>query len=353
MVEAAVWYVERGLAIYPAKGKKRVTGYKSDSAIKDPKEARRYFERKDCTANIGIVCGPSELVVIDCDERNGGRATFDELCRDIGCGWFRESPVVLTPSGGFHLYFRATGAFIPGGSNALGPGLDVLSGKCGVIAPPSTRLDGRYRWVLGFPEPFKPPPLPSILLERLAPQSPDREPKDKLTGTTLSHRAPLGRTPSHIPRGRRNVTLTSLAGKLIRNIGSISEAELFGQIQVYNENRCEPPLREEEVRTIARSVMSYGGRSVDPMRWLETVGARLTAPAEFRTAQAYAEIAAKCGRSEITPSALYVCRGWGVRRTAYFRAKKSMKQKGCIRLKSRGRQAPLIELVGEILREPR
>lgn len=203
-----------------------------------------------------------------------------------------------------------------------------------------------YRWVSGFPEPFNPPPLPLILLERMALKNPDRNPKDKLTA-----KAPPVETHSCILEGRLKVTLTSLTGLLVRSFGPVSEKELLDYLRVWNETRCQPPLREDEVRAIAHSVMSYGGRSVDPMRWLEVVETKSTAPAEFRTARAYAEIAAKCGRSEITPAALYVCTGWRLRRTSYFRARTSMQRKGCIRVTSRGRKAPRIELASEIVND--
>ena len=339
MADAAVWYVEHGLAIYPARGKTRIKGFTSDSAIHDARRARKCFEVEHPDANIGIVPGHSDLAILDCDERNGGRKTWDKLCDEIGCEWFRGCPVVLTPSDGFHLYFRANGACVPGGSNALGPGLDVLIGNSGVIVPPSTRSDGEYRWVWEFSDPFNPPPFPSILLERTAAKDPDRKPKPKL---------PL-KMPSVIPEGQRNDCLASVAGKLLRSMGPLSEEELFGHLRVVNEMRCRPPLPDSEVRTVAHSIISYGGPSVDPWRWLEAAQSRLTTPGELRTAIALAALAARCGRSKVTPAALYVCRGWGIPRTTYFQSRKGIEQKGCIHITDQRPDAPLIELAAEIV----
>lgn len=336
--DAAVWYVEHGLAIYPARGKRRIKGYNSDCAIRHAKDARKCFEREHPNANIGIVCGPSRLVVVDCDVRNGGWDSMDVLCLQIGYDWFRDCLWVLTP-GGFHMYFRTSEQRIPKSGTILGPGLDLLSGDSGVIAPPSTRPEGTYRWVGGFPKSFSPPPFPAVLLKRISAKTPNRKPNPHLPRETSSV----------IPVGLRNMTLTSLAGSLLRSIGPISEQELLDHLRLINERRCRPPSPEDEVRTIAHSVSSYGGPSVDPLRWLRAAQSRLRTRGEFLTAWAYAEIAAKCGRSQITPSELYVCRGWGIPRTTYFRAKTALEQKGCIHITDQRPDAPLIELAAEIV----
>jgi hypothetical protein len=316
-----------------------VKGYTSVCAIRDPERARECFEREYPGVNVGIACGASGLAVIDCDERNGGRDSFDALCNEIGCDWFGGCPRVTTPSNGFHLYFKDSALTRKRRKTILGPGLDLLSGGLGVIAPPSTRTDGSYRRVGGFPESFSPPPFPAALLESITAKVSDSTPKHKLTREM----------PSVIPGGQRNATLTSLAGRLLCTIGPVSEEELFGHLRMMNDSRCQPLLPEDEVRAIAHSVISYGGPSVDPWLWYKVAQSRLTTPGEFRTAFALAELAAKCGRSAITPAALYICRQSGIPRTTYFRAKKSLERKGCIHIAPRrSREAPQIELADEV-----
>ena len=208
-----------------------------------------------------------------------------------------------------------------------------------MIAPPSTRPDGAYRWVGGFPKSFAPPPFPAVLRKRITAKVADSRPNRNLALETLSV----------IPEGQRNIALTSLAGKLLRTIGPLSEEQLFRVLLMLSEWRCRPPLPDGEVRAIAHSVSSYGGPSVDPLLWLKAVEPRLKTPGEFLTARAYAEIAAKCGRIQITPSALYVCERWNIPRTTYFRAKRALERKGCVHITDQRPNAPLIELAAEIV----
>jgi hypothetical protein len=58
-----------------------------------------------------------------------------------------------------------------------------------------------------------------------------------------------------IPVGRRNAHLTSLAGSMRRR--GMSEAALAAALAAENVGRCDPPLADNEVRAIARSVGRY------------------------------------------------------------------------------------------------
>lgn len=60
---------------------------------------------------------------------------------------------------------------------------------------------------------------------------------------------------SVIGEGGRNVSLTSVAGKL-RNIG-LDEANILNVLRVVNQTQCRPPLDEGEICVIARSVSRY------------------------------------------------------------------------------------------------
>ena len=67
-----------------------------------------------------------------------------------------------------------------------------------------------------------------------------------------------------IPKGRRNNTLTSIAGKLRRD--GLETLELDRVIQLVNRRACKPPLGVNEVSSIATSVGHYpsGGASHKP-----------------------------------------------------------------------------------------
>ena len=62
-----------------------------------------------------------------------------------------------------------------------------------------------------------------------------------------------------IQEGSRNNALTSLAGSM-RHRG-MSEEGIFAALKVENENRCKPPVPENEVRAIARSISRYEAKS--------------------------------------------------------------------------------------------
>ncbi len=65
----------------------------------------------------------------------------------------------------------------------------------------------------------------------------------------------MPKIPDEIPEGERNNTLASLAGRLrIRGLG---EEEILQHLLTENRLRCKPPLPEEEVRTIAKSISRY------------------------------------------------------------------------------------------------
>lgn len=58
-----------------------------------------------------------------------------------------------------------------------------------------------------------------------------------------------------IPAGSRNTALTRIAGHLRR--GGLSEAEMLPALEAINHLRCQPPMDDGEVATIARSVGRY------------------------------------------------------------------------------------------------
>lgn len=86
-------------------------------------------------ANIGLPTGDG-VVVIDIDPRHGG---------EVDPSW----PTTLkaaTPSGGFHLYYRA-GCAVPCSVGRVAPGVDVRGEGGYVVAPPSATKDGRWSWL--------------------------------------------------------------------------------------------------------------------------------------------------------------------------------------------------------------
>ena len=121
----------------------------------------------------------------------------------------------------------------------LGPGLDIKGEGGAIVVAPSLHAGGnRYRWrnaapIADAPEWF-------LLLLREAQKS-------RANGS-----AAIGVA---IPEGRRNDTLTSLAGTMRRRGMGFDEIE--AALLVTNNKRCDPPLAEDEVRKVASSVCRY------------------------------------------------------------------------------------------------
>lgn len=228
---AALAYAQRGWAVLPLtpRGKAPLTPHGVHDASTDADVIRTWWGRWPL-ANVGISCGPSGLAVLDVDPRAGGDVTLGELVARHGP--LPDAPQVVTGGGGCHVYFRAA----PGlRSRRLGEGVEVKAAGGYVVAPPSVHPSGAaYAWAAGRP----PEGLP--------------DPPDWLAEPGQAER-PEGDAP--IPAGRRNVTLTSLAGTMRRR--GMSEAAILAALLVENAARCHPPLPEPEVRRLVRSAARY------------------------------------------------------------------------------------------------
>ncbi len=244
MLEAALGYARRGWPVFPCapREKKPLTPHGCRDATVDPEQIRAWWQRWP-DANIGLATGGCGLVAIDIDPGKGGTDTWAELRRrlDIDDG----TVTAVTGGGGKHLLYRAPeGIRIPNSVGKLGAGVDVRGDGGYIVVPPSVHPNGTpYRWETGYsPDDRGPLPLPQPLLRLLADGHEIRSFRERDEG-------------SRIPEGKRNATLTSLAGAMRRR-GMTPEA-IEAALVVENARRCDPPLDTREVRRIAASVGRY------------------------------------------------------------------------------------------------
>ena len=186
-------------------------------------------------ANLGLLTGSaSGLVALDIDGE-AGRASLAALNAQFGS---LPDTTQSKTKRGHHIFFQYPKAQeIRGSVGQLGAGLDIRAEGGYVVIPPSRHQAGHYQW-----ENKKPlADIPSWLLS-------------KLVSPVTQHSSD---TPStdRIPQGQRNQTLASLAGTM-RKRGMTQEAIELALL-AENRNRCEPPLPESEVRSIALSVGRY------------------------------------------------------------------------------------------------
>jgi putative DNA primase/helicase len=215
-------------------------------------------------ANIGVATGVrSGIWVLDIDPDKGGDASLVELERQHG----RLGPTwrVVTGGGGSHAWFRSSDEPLRSSAGQLAPGLDVRADGGYVVVPPSRHLSGSaYRWAEGgCPD--------STLLTEASPWLLSQI-RDLSTSKMIPpDPSPLGddagrNDPEHmlqvILEGQRNATLSQIAGGMRR--WGCGEEAILAALLVENATRCTPPLEEDEVARIARSITRYEPEGVLP-----------------------------------------------------------------------------------------
>ena len=272
MVDYALRYAAKGWRVFPvhtthsnacscgnaecrSPAKHPLTPNGVKDATCDPAQIRTWWEEYFPDANIGIATGQG-LLVVDIDPKNGGSLEALNTFMAIP-----PTASLRTGSGGAHLYFAYDRSLIIRNSaGKLAPGIDVRGENGYVVAPPSLHICGkRYRWdrdsgLL---------PAPDALLQRLL----EKAPPALLSQDRSSKEAPNKEAPrkessaqaaapsGFVPEGKRNATLTSLAGSL-RNQGANEEA-MFITLQAFNKGCCQPPMTEYEVRQVCKSAANW------------------------------------------------------------------------------------------------
>jgi len=241
--EAAMALANRGLAVFPvnAQTKAPLTRHGCKDATRDERQIIELW-RSHPAAGIGVATGkPSGLVAIDIDPRAGGEDGFAQLAGRIGNPG--QTVRVLTPSGGWHLWYRAPAAAVACSAGKLAPGVDVRGGGGYVVAPPTTRPDGTgWRWAGKAP-------LAELQPEWLEALTAEPETRARPAAGAGSWVAMLA---AGIPNGQRNQTLASLIGHLLaRDIDVHLAAHL---LHLVNRADCTTPLDSLEVEKIVASI---------------------------------------------------------------------------------------------------
>jgi len=258
--EAAMAYAHRGWPVFPLWGIKKGPCTCGKAECSSPgKHPRTLHGVKDATtdvshiedwwnqwpdANIGMATGQgSGIIVLDVDAPHGGEQTLSELVTQFG-------PLPRTyeqaTGNGRHLLFAIPDGSPPIRSNAgrLGPGLDVRAEGGYVVLAPSQHANGvEYQWtqydLTGVVEPAVLPLWVVDLLKEAPPSNP------VLTSAI----------EEKIPQGKRHRTLISLGGTMRQR--GMSAPAIESALQTDNCERCDPPLPDAEVDSIAKSAAHY------------------------------------------------------------------------------------------------
>lgn len=239
----ALKYAQQGFQVFPLSPNTKIpmkgTRGLHDATI-DPKVIEAWWAEYP-NANIGIRTGKeSGITVVDFDQKSGGMETLKSWEEAIPVSEL-DTLTVATANGGVHLYY----AYDPSLKQTAGlaPGVDVRNDGGYVVAAGSA-VDGK-----GYSVCFeaKPLPLPGYIRERQRPA-----PKPEVRGEA---RGPAGAEQageSEVGEGGRNNYLTKMAGALRRQ--GMSEETLINALQTINDLVCTPPLSEQEVAVIGRSI---------------------------------------------------------------------------------------------------
>lgn len=142
-LEAALWYAGLGLRVFPIRpGDKRPhQGTRGLTDATGDREQICAWWKRWPGSNVAIATGHL-IDVIDIDGPKGQRSRLDHWDE------YAELTVVgvsLTPRpAGMHLFIPATGRR---NGTALEPGIDYRGAGGYVVAPPSVRPDGQYKWL--------------------------------------------------------------------------------------------------------------------------------------------------------------------------------------------------------------
>ena len=224
--EYADKYLKQGLSIFPAKPDKKpvIPAWAAFQTRLPSAEEIEAWSKDLGDMNIAIVCGRlSNLTVIDCDIPQAIQAVEKLLPEGM------ELPIVTTPRGGRHYYFR----YCPKlhSRNGAGDGIDVKSEGGYVLAPPSKTENGVYTWnsEMNLDTIPERPPVPDALLALLK------------AGTT-SPAIPSPDKPI-LTLGTRDQDLFHAALELLKDGRLRDEVE---RIIVNMGKICTPPFPEKE-----------------------------------------------------------------------------------------------------------
>jgi hypothetical protein len=242
LLKAALGFAKRGRPVFPCEqgGKKPLTPNGHLDATTDPRKIHMWWNRHP-DANIGIPTGKrSGILAVDHDTYKEGTASLKEV--EAILGPVSKGVTIATGSGGRQYLSR-----YPEGSNirnATGvlPGVDIR-GEGGYILAPGSATKGTYKRLDKQPLSEPPAQLVRTLTE------PQRD-AVKIRGITTAASVSVDRPA--ILEGTRDVTLTRIAGRLHDGIRSLDD--LVEELLKINAQRCDPPLPDQQVLKVARSI---------------------------------------------------------------------------------------------------
>ena len=240
-LKSLVLLLAQGWPIFPIEpgGKKPLTGRGYLDASTDAKTVESWHSRWP-TANWAIATGAANLAVIDLDRHDVNGFNSWDMVRTEHPDAI-ETIQVKTGGNGLHIYFTVPPGHVIRSRAAVWPGIDCKSAGGYILVPPSI-TQKPYEWVFS-PKDVELQMIPDWLLAVL-----DEHPKKARALSVVT------KLPECIPEGTRNDRLFRLACSFRGKDMTVDEIE--AAVSAVNQ-RCHPPLPENEVKAIVASAAKY------------------------------------------------------------------------------------------------
>jgi hypothetical protein len=274
-----------------------------NSASNDPAQIAQWWNIAP-NANIGVDCGRSGLVVLDCDGETG-TADLMNWCASFGLD---ELPATLhTRTGRGEQFFFAAGPYVIKSMNGYVENNDVKATGGYVVLPCSLHASGKRYEIIG--DAVFPTPLPDLLAQRLM--------TSKSGAVYESTRAPGA--PSYIfsearkfgaKAGYRDEFFNALAFQLKKN--NTSEQDAYNEVRRAWELTEQPDGDEFTLQeAVAKLIRVYKDDSVEPDPVLDWPNGRpIDKPHERIQGQRLAFLSAREIRGQYSPPDWLIKRCW-------------------------------------------
>lgn len=241
--DKALELAEQHYAVFPLKPNSKTpltpNGFKD--ATTDPVKIEAWA-KKFPDANIGIACGSAShhLVVVDIDNKHGVNGTESIRKWQEEHGDFPATKTIMTPTGGYHLYFRDMTEY--GSPVGILDGVDIRANGSYVVAEGSTIFGDEYK-----------------AIDTSIPAMTNRSVIDLLNHCRVDRSESSGGNrfeyaTEKVATGRNNY-LISYAGYYCKVNPNASLDDAKSSIIEENNERCDPPLSIAEIeKTVFKSL---------------------------------------------------------------------------------------------------
>lgn len=273
-------YQEEGYTVIPIVKNQKVTyeGFKyKDIPTPTAEEVYQMWRYEHRGSNIALLTRNFFVVDIDSPlhQNNGvdGLQSAIELSKNYDNELFKPTRVVMTTSGGIHLYYKKPSNLKINMTQkiAIYPAIDIKAHNNNYVLAEPSMINNRYYYTLIDKEPAEPS---SDLINLILQKQQETKSIDNKNFTDISllhHHNTLKPTGANIylhiianglgKHGCRNDTATALAGYLLSDYVQLNVNEALKVMQVANENTDEPLSDKELQKTllsVAKEVINNG-----------------------------------------------------------------------------------------------